>query len=55
MKAVLATLGSLFIPGIGHLVYGEVLWGLGWFLLAWATCGVANIFAAGHVIYIATK
>ena len=55
MKAVLAILGSLFIPGIGHLVYGEVLWGLGWFALAWATCGVANLFAAGHVIYIASK
>ena len=55
MKAVLATLGSLFIPGIGHLVYGEVLWGLGWFALAWATCGVANLFAAGHVIYTAYK
>ena len=55
MKAVLATLGSLFIPGIGHLVYGEVLWGLGWFALAWATCGVANLVAAGHVIYVATK
>jgi len=55
MKVILSTIASLFIPGIGHLVYGEVLWGLGWFLLACATCGVANIFAAGHVIYIATK
>ena len=55
MKAVVATFATLFVPGIGNLVYGEVLWGLGWFLLAWATCGVANLFAAGHVIYVATK
>jgi TM2 domain-containing membrane protein YozV len=55
MKAVIATIASLFIPGIGHLVYGKVFWGLGWFLLAWTTCGMANLCAAGHIIYIASK
>ena len=55
MKAVIATVASIFLPGIGHLVYGEVLWALGWFLLSWGTCGLVNLFAAGHVIYIASK
>ena len=55
MKAVLATIASLFIPGLGQACYGKFLWAVGWFALAWATCGVANLFAAGHVIYIASK
>ena len=55
MKAIFATLSSLLIPGLGQLFYGQILWGLGWFALAWLTCGVANLFAAGHVIYVATK
>ena len=55
MKAIFATLASLIIPGLGQLLYGQILWGLGWFALAWATCGLANLFSAGHVIYIASK
>jgi len=55
MKAVIATIVSLFIPGLGQLFYGKMLWGIGWFVLAWATCGLANLLAAGHVIYIASR
>lgn len=31
---VIAALCSLFIPGLGQLVQGRVLWALFWFLLA---------------------
>ena len=55
MKAVIATVASLLIPGLGQLFYGELLWAVGWFALAWATCGLANLLAAGHVVYIASK
>ena len=55
MKAIFATLASLIIPGLGQLFYGQILWGLGWFALAWATRGRAILFSAGHVIYIASK
>ena len=55
MKAVIATIVTLFIPGLGQLFYGELLWGIGWFALSWATCGFAIFLAAGHVIYIASR
>jgi TM2 domain-containing membrane protein YozV len=55
MKAVIATVASLLIPGLGQLFYGELLWAVGWFALAWATCGLANLLAAGHVVYIASQ
>ena len=31
---VIAALCSLFIPGLGQLVQGRVLWALFWFVLA---------------------
>jgi|GEM_PF-2098312 len=55
MKAVLATLLSLFIPGSGHIFYGQIAWAVAWFVLGWMTCGVANLFSAGHIIYLASK
>ena len=55
MKAIIATLCSLLIPGLGQLFYGKVLWAIGWFLLAWVSCGLANVLAALHCIYIASR
>ena len=55
MKAVIATLCSFFIPGLGQLFYGEIAWGIIWFLLAFVSCGLANILSAVHCIMIAAK
>jgi TM2 domain-containing membrane protein YozV len=54
MKAVLATVGSFVIPGLGQLLYGEVLWSIVWLLLGLLTCGAANLFSALHVVMIAS-
>lgn len=53
---VIAALCSLFIPGLGQLVQGRVLWALFWFVLAgvlWLvtlTLGgwIANLLACIH-------
>lgn len=53
---VIAALCSLFIPGLGQLVQGRVLWALFWFVLAgvlWLvtfTFGgwIANLLACIH-------
>ena len=55
MKAIIATLCSLIIPGLGQLFYGKVLWAVVWFGLAWLTCGVANILSAIHCISVAAE
>lgn len=39
---VIAALCSLFIPGLGQLVQGRLLWALFWFVLA----GIATVITA---------
>ena len=53
MKVIIATLCSLIVPGLGQLFYGKLLWALGWFALAWMSCGLANVLAAVHCIFLA--
>ena len=55
MKAIFATVASLFVPGVGHLVYGSVGWAVAWFVLGILTGGITNLFAAAHTIAIAAK
>jgi len=55
MKAIIATLCSLIIPGLGQLFYGKVCWAIGWFILAWFTCGLANVLSAIHCISVAAE
>ena len=55
MKAIFAVAVSLFIPGIGHLLYGSVGWAIAWFCLGILTGGIANLFAAAHTIAVAAK
>ncbi len=55
MKGIIATLCSLIVPGLGQLFYGKVLWGIGWFALAWMSCGLANVLAAVHCIFLASE
>lgn len=38
---VIAALCSFFIPGLGQLVQGRVLWALFWFLFACAAGGIS--------------
>lgn len=40
---VIAALCSLFIPGLGQLVQGRVLWALFWFVLAGIATAVTAI------------
>lgn len=54
MKAIIATIGSFVIPGLGQLLYGEVAWAIIWLLLGLLTCGAANLFSALHVVMIAS-
>ena len=55
MKGIIATLCSPIVPGLGQLFYGKVLWGIGWFALAWMSCGLANVLAALHCIFLASE
>jgi TM2 domain-containing membrane protein YozV len=44
---VIAALCSLFIPGLGQLVQGRVLWALFWFLLAGLAGGLTWLITLG--------
>ncbi len=44
---VIAALCSLFIPGLGQLVQGRVIWALFWFGLAVVASGVTWLLTLG--------
>ena len=44
---VIAAVCSLFIPGLGQLVQGRVLWAIGWFLLACLFGALTFVFTLG--------
>lgn len=44
---VIAALCSLFVPGLGQLVQGRVLWALSWFVLAGVAWVITFIFTLG--------
>jgi TM2 domain-containing membrane protein YozV len=44
---VIAALCSLFIPGLGQLVQGRVLWALFWFLLGCLVGGLTWLLTLG--------
>ena len=37
---VIAAICSFFVPGLGQLVQGRILWAIGWFVLACVAFGV---------------
>ena len=55
MKALIAAVCSLHIPGLGQLFYGEVLWAIFWLVAGLLSCGLANILSALHVLFIGDK
>ena len=52
MKRFLLFVFSLFIPGVGHMFLNRWKWGIFWLLAACLTCGLANIVAACHVLFV---
>ncbi|HRQ65495.1 MAG TPA: hypothetical protein PKZ76_11660 [Xanthomonadaceae bacterium] len=44
---VIAALCSLFIPGLGQLVQGRVLWAIFWFLLGGLAGGLSWLITLG--------
>lgn len=44
---VIAALCSLFIPGLGQLVQGRVIWALFWFVLGALASGVTWLLTLG--------
>jgi hypothetical protein len=44
---VIAAICSLFIPGLGQLVQGRVLWALFWFVLAGIGYGITFLLSLG--------
>ena len=50
MKAIFATILSLFFSGLGLVFYGKVGWFFVWLFLGIMTGGLTNILAAAHTI-----
>lgn len=46
---VIAALCSLFIPGLGQLVQGRILWAIFWFVLAGLGYGITFILSLGFL------
>ncbi len=46
-----AALGSLIIPGLGHLFSGQIAWAMGWFGLGLFFGPLINIFSAAHAFF----
>ena len=44
---VIAALCSLFIPGLGQLVQGRILWAITWFVLAGIGYGLTFVLSLG--------
>ena len=55
LKVTIAAICSFIIPGLGQLFYGKLLWALVWLGLGIMSCGVANVLAALHVVFIGVK
>ena len=53
VKTILGSICSLFIPGLGQLFFGEILWAMFWLALGLLSCGAANILSAVHVFFVA--
>lgn len=43
---------SLFIPGLGHLIHGKVLWAAFWFFVAVFFTPATVFFAALHCFFL---
>ena len=52
LKSFIGALVSLLIPGVGHLLYGHVVYAFFWLLVSLVTGGIANLICAAHVLYI---
>jgi len=55
MKKIIGALCSLIVPGLGQLFYGKITWALVWMIASLFTGGMANIFAAVHVLFLGAK
>ena len=52
MGRFLAAGFSLFIPGLGHLFYGQFFAGFFWWVTSWFLGPIAGVAAAVHVFMI---
>ena len=55
LKVIIATICSFIIPGLGQLFYGKFLWAGLWLALGIMSCGLANVLAALHVVFLGVK
>ena len=44
---VIAALASFFVPGLGQLLQGRILWALVWFLLGCAAAAITWVLTLG--------
>jgi len=55
MKKIIGALCSFIVPGLGQLFYGKFIWAIAWMIAGLCTGGLANVFAAVHVLFLDAK
>ncbi len=54
-RTIFGALIALFVPGLGHLLSGELSWAFFWLFFGIVTAGLANIVAAMHIFMLEGK